>query len=224
MTEVFYTKIDPEMPETELLVKMLSAEKLERYHSLYFDDDRQRMLTGDWLVRSVLAKKLCCTPESIVLSYSSFGKPFLANDHGIYFNLSHSGNYVGAVFSNQEAGIDVEEIRPLKEPFATAGIFMSEREFSFFSDQPEETRQSWFYRIWTAKESFIKTKGKGISEGLQSITIDFSGSRVMAFKNEEPMLAYYFYEIAIDPGYKAFVCACDQFFRYRRVCSLKLAH
>jgi phosphopantetheine--protein transferase-like protein len=90
-------------------------------------------------------------------------------------------------------------------------IFMSEREFSFFSNQPEETRHSWFYRIWTAKESFIKTTGKGISEGLQSITIDFSGSRIMVYKNEKLLPAYYFHEFVIDPFYKACVCGNDPF-------------
>lgn len=197
------------LTETETALTMLSPEKLRRYHSLHFEADRQRLLVGDWLVRSVLAKKLDCKPQSIEFRYNEYGKPYLAEDHEIYFNLSHSGNYVGAVFSDKETGFDIEEIKPLKSPFQVAGVFMSQRELSFFSGQPEENRQLWFYRFWSAKESFIKATGKGISEGLKSVTIDFTGTRILVYKNDEPLPAYYFHEIAVDPRYMAFVCGGD---------------
>ncbi|MCX6246699.1 MAG: 4'-phosphopantetheinyl transferase superfamily protein [Bacteroidetes bacterium] len=212
MTEVVYTRIDAEMPLPEMPGHLngLSSEKLERYHSLHRQDDRKRMLAGDLVLRTTLAKKLRCDPSSVTFLSQRHGKPILAGIKGIHFNLSHSGNYAVAVISSSEAGIDIEEIRTLKEPGKIAEVFMSEKEFACYSNLPEELRQKWFYRIWTAKESYIKQTGNGIFEGLKSVTIDFSGPRILAYKNNKPLSALFFHEIDIDPGYCAFVCSEDQ--------------
>ncbi len=45
------------------------------------------------------------------LRFGEKGKPVLNGKTGIHFNLSHSGTYVAGVFSDEEVGIDVEQIR-----------------------------------------------------------------------------------------------------------------
>lgn len=208
MTEVFYREINPKLslPEMEVLAGMLSPERRQRFYALRLLADRRRLITGDMLLRSALAEKLHCLPGEVAFKYSMYGKPYLTDANGIFFNLSHSGNYAVAVISTEETGIDIEEIRPLKEPLNVARVFMSDQEVLFFSNLPEEDRQSWFYRLWTAKESFIKNTGKGISEGLQSVTIDFSGKRTLVYKDKELLPGFYFHEIHVDPRYATCVC------------------
>jgi 4'-phosphopantetheinyl transferase len=212
MTEVVYTRIDIEkpLPDIQGLLKGFSPEKSERYFSLRHQDDRRRMVAGDILLRTTLARKLSCDPASVTFLYQRHGKPILSGTEGIHFNLSHSGNYAVAVLSSREAGIDIEEIRSVNEPDQIAQVFMSEKEFLSYSALPEERKQTWFYRIWTAKESYIKQTGNGIFEGLKSVTVDFSGSRIMVYKNNKPLPALFFHEIDIDPGYCAFACTTDQ--------------
>ena len=208
VNEVFYSKIDSKLslPEMEVLAEMLSAEKRRRFYSLRNPADRQRLITGDMLVKRVLTEKLHCMPQELNFCSNSDGKPCLMTPNGIFFNLSHSGNYAVAVFSDEETGIDIEEIKPVNDQLKVARVFMSDKEYSLFSVLPEKDRQPWFYRLWTAKESFVKNTGRGVFEGLQSITIDFSGKRIMVYKDEKLLPGYYFQEFSINPRYALFIC------------------
>ena len=49
--------------------------------------------------------------QQMYLRFGEKGKPVLNGKTGIHFNLSHSGRYVAGVFSDEEVGIDVEQIR-----------------------------------------------------------------------------------------------------------------
>ena len=202
----------------EVLAEMLSGEKRQRFYSLRNLADRQRLLAGDIIVRSVVAQKLHCTPEEINFNCNSYGKPYLPDSNGIFFNLSHSGNYTVAVFSDKEVGIDIEEIKPLMERLEIARVFMSDREHSVFSTLPEEEKQSWFYHLWAAKESFIKNTGKGVFEGLQSITVDFSGKRIHVYKNNRLLPGLYIHEVRIDPQFAVYICG----YHAQVTCTLKI--
>ena len=52
------------------------------------------------------------------LWYNENGKPYLAEGQGIYFNLSHSGEYVACAVSGEEVGCDIELISGQKPDIA----------------------------------------------------------------------------------------------------------
>ena len=83
--------------------------------------------------------------------------------NGNYWALSHKPEYVAAVVSKDEVGIDIEEIKPRPESlFARVA-----------SDEEWEIQErSWdtFFRYWTAKEAILKVIGIGIS-GLKTCRI-----------------------------------------------------
>ena len=86
------------------------------------------------------------------------GKPQAEN--GIYFNISHSGNYWCIVFSDSECGIDIELNRPLRAHMSRKILFEGEK---LVDDN--------LIRNWVIKEAYAKMKGVGIGIGFSAINI-----------------------------------------------------
>ena len=85
---------------------------------------------------------------------------------------------------------------------------MSEKEYAAFREKNKEDRVRFFYRIWTAKESFIKNTGEGLSANLQSITLTHGNDRITLHAGDALQPGYFFREYFFDPGYS--VCACSR--------------
>ena len=45
---------------------------------------------------------------------NKYGKPYFEKEN-IYFNLSHSKEYIAAAFYKKEIGIDIQDIKPVSE-------------------------------------------------------------------------------------------------------------
>lgn len=91
---------------------------------------------------------------------SSNKKPFISN--GKSFNISHSGDFVVAAFSDAEIGVDIE-IEKEMEVDSLVSYFHPVEVKQFESS---ENKLSEFYKIWTRKEAFLKAKGIGLIHGL----------------------------------------------------------
>ncbi|MCL6443040.1 MAG: 4'-phosphopantetheinyl transferase superfamily protein [Alicyclobacillus sp.] len=87
------------------------------------------------------------------------------------FNISHSGDWiVCAVSARGRVGIDVEQILPLE--FSTLVHSMSEDERNKLHELPPEEFITFFYKLWTLKESFVKAVGTGFAFSPSRITFD----------------------------------------------------
>lgn len=76
-------------------------------------------------------------------------KPKFKNN-GLYFSISHSGDYVAAAFDEHECGLDIEEMKPRDlEPLSKR----YEKDFHSIED---------FYKFWTEYEAFIKLQSEKI--------------------------------------------------------------
>lgn len=108
---------------------------------------------------------------------SESGKPY-AQNLNIQFNLSHSGKYAAAAFSDKAIGIDIETPRKIN-PGLTKRYF-SEAELKHFETCDKHELE--FLKIWTRKESLLKATGIGISTKLSEIcvlndTVTFNGTK-----------------------------------------------
>lgn len=101
--------------------------------------------------------------EKFSFYYGSNGKPYLKNE-ALYFNISHSGNYVICVTSDAEIGCDVQCIGKYNPRIAER--FFTENERAFL--EKSENQPSDFTRLWALKESVLKKTGEGITGGLDS--------------------------------------------------------
>lgn len=152
------------VPEIMTPLSDRRKEKILRYKQ---PEDRKRSLRAGIMIHENLLRH-GKNPEDITISKN--GRPSI---EGLDFNISHSGKYVIMAISDTEVGCDIEHIRdrnvtPAKKCF-------SENELSWMNESDEPTLS--FYRIWTARESYIKLTGEGILLEFDRYEISFDDEK-----------------------------------------------
>ncbi|MZQ84026.1 4'-phosphopantetheinyl transferase superfamily protein [Paenibacillus sp. 5J-6] len=161
--------LDTVAPLTELL-SYTSEEKRAKLQRFLRKEDVLRGIWADLLVRKVIMADLHLVNSQIRFIHNEYGKPRLHGVADYHFNLSHSGKWVGCLVDSQPVGLDVEHIQPFDE--AIARSFFAEEEYRFIREAPTHLgKQSRFYQVWSAKESYIKALGKGLSLKLDSFSV-----------------------------------------------------
>lgn len=131
-------------------------------------------------------------PKPIDYIYDAHGKPDFAEE-GMHFNLSHSGEYVCLVMDEQPVGVDIQQMRPLKN-YHLAEKYFSEKELSKIETCVNETEKvECFYDIWVKKEAYAKLTGEGIG---QMVGVD----------TEDESLPVCWNEYEAPKGYRLAVC------------------
>lgn len=163
-TEVFFTRLSP-----------YSAEKVssdfEKIKDRFIAIDgarlshRKESLVGKLLLDKVLG--LYGIGEYTV-QYDDGRKPVLECKDKLYFNISHSDDFVVLAVSNEETGCDIQEIRSYNPKVARRNYCENEIKLIESSEDKDDV----FIRLWALKESVLKFTGEGISGGLASY--DFS--------------------------------------------------
>ena len=103
-----------------------------------------------------------------MLEYSCYGKPYLENRVS-YFNLSHAKDYVICATSQEDIGVDIEYIRPLRVGIAER--ILTPEEYEHFIQTDMNEKESELIRLWTMKESIMKLIGCGITKSMKEISI-----------------------------------------------------
>lgn len=152
------------------------------------------------------------------------GKPYFPDQPELHFSISHSGDFWVCAFSACPVGVDIQKhVKKRGESEAEAAsrfLKMAERFF-----HPEEA--AWvseapygrFFRIWTAKESYVKYTGTGIGGDFDRFCLapvtDPSGS---CWEAEQVR----FYSTELLNGYTLSVCfeqqeKTVQFYRFDEI-------
>jgi 4'-phosphopantetheinyl transferase len=114
---------------------------------------RRRYLRAHAALRAILGSVTAAPLEFAVLEK---GKPYLALQPEIRFNLAHSREMaLVAVALDVEVGVDIERVRPLPEYAAIA-----QRYFPEGYTAPTGVRE--FFRHWTRFEALLKAHGAGL--------------------------------------------------------------
>lgn len=152
--------LDDPLENEEFLnqVNEIRRKKIMRYH---MPDDRKRSLAAGIIIKHILNENGLSENS---LSCSENGKP-LAD--GLFFNVSHSGNYVVGVVSDCEVGCDIEKVS--NAPMKVAQHYFSPGESEYINSEPDKDRA--FFTIWTLKESYMKMTGQGLRLALDSFEI-----------------------------------------------------
>ena len=143
-------------------ISTLSADPLA---STLADRAPQGARNASWLAgRTLLARTLSPSPLPDII-YGEQGKPAFAKGHPLWFNLSHSGDDIALLMSDEgEVGCDIEVIRPRQNWQALANAV-----FSITEHEELEEQLSAFWRIWTRKEAIVKQRG---GSAWQIVSID----------------------------------------------------
>lgn len=129
-----------------------------------------------WLAgRTLLARALSPSPLPDIV-FGEQGKPAFVDAHPCWFNLSHSGDDIALLLSNEgEVGCDIEVIRPRDNWQALANAVFSVAEHDELEREAPEAKLSAFWRIWTRKEAIVKQRG-GSAWQIVSIDSTFSSA------------------------------------------------
>jgi 4'-phosphopantetheinyl transferase len=188
---------------------LISNEKRERMKRLLNLCDINRTLIGDLLIRFLVCQKYKISNEEIRFIYNEYGKPFVENFSDFHFNISHSGEWVVCGTANSNVGIDIEKVSEI-EALKLANEFFSDEEFYDISSMNSDEQINYFYDIWTLKESYIKTIGKGLYIPLNSFSIKKESRTLISYKNIPK--DFYFRQYSIEPNYKISACATREEF------------
>lgn len=134
-----------------------------------YPEDASRTLIGEVLARHIISETFHLPNEQIRFTEGRYGKPAAEGLNDFHFNISHSGKWIVCGAGAQPIGVDVEKIKPIN--FDIAKRFFSPSEHDDLMEKDESERLSYFYHLWTMKESFIKQAGKGLSLPLDSFSV-----------------------------------------------------
>jgi 4'-phosphopantetheinyl transferase len=151
-----------------------SPDERARADRFSFPDDRRRFLARRGLLRTLLGGYLGERPEDLRFECDEKGKPRLpAGD--VRFNLSRTGEGVLIGFTRgPEIGVDVEQVMGGYAGEEIAGRFFAPSETAALTALPESSRSEAFFRVWTAKEAYLKARGDGLAYPLDAFAVTVS--------------------------------------------------
>ena len=143
----------------------LDQDRLMRIAEMKREEDKKRSIASSLLLKNYLLQHRKTLND---VKTAPDGKPYV---EGLHFSLSHSGTYAALAVSEEEIGVDIEEIRPYPKKVMKRRFSIGEQAEVIQSIDPDEM----FMRIWTAKEAYLKMTGSGIRTSLVEIDTSVDG-------------------------------------------------
>ncbi len=189
---LYLTTIDMNMTEDILQNRMslLCANRLQKALNCKVKEDRIRSVSAGLLMQKGLeayqrgryAEELPRDENGIPLigiAETEKGKPYFADYPWIKFSIAHSGKMVGCVFADAEVGLDIQEKRACNHEKLIRRFHEKEQK-KYYSLSGEDA-ETYFFRLWAAKEAYVKYTGYGLSEDFSSFYVDLEEGTV--YKN-----------------------------------------
>jgi 4'-phosphopantetheinyl transferase len=172
----------PAQVNDEALLKryeaLLGEQELSSYTQLVSSDHRREYLISQAFLRDVLSYYSQWEPARFEFVRNPSGKPGLLHAEGelanLHFNLSHSVDLMACVVSRAgKVGVDVEPLQVDNPMVGMAEQYFSQREVDSLQGLDAAEQSLRFSQIWTLKEAFIKARGEGLSQPLDSFSFEF---------------------------------------------------
>jgi 4'-phosphopantetheinyl transferase len=167
------------------LAGTLSEAELVRAERFRFPHLRRRFAAGRGALRAILARYLSVEPRQLLFTYSSHGKPSLADPLcNIQFNVSHSNDLmVAAICREWPIGVDIEKEDLKFGAMDIAQRFFCRREWDEIARKSNEDGLRVFFQFWTAKEAVLKATSLGLSLELSKLEIGLTPLRILAIED-----------------------------------------
>jgi len=201
---IYLSKIDLSLSRDTYngLLQIISKENREKCSRFRLREDALRTLYGELILRHVLIQLFSLKNEEIVILKGDEGKPYV-KDLPIHFNISHAGDFVVCAFSEQEVGIDIEQIKVIDLDLAKSYFCQCEYEDLFAKNVSH--RLEYFFSLWTLKESYMKWLGNGMSIPLDSFCFKVADDEISLVDVNRKMRPF-FKQFPID-GYQLSLCS-----------------
>jgi 4'-phosphopantetheinyl transferase len=127
-------------------------------------------IINDFLLRELFYKNYGFRYGKNEIVINDFGKPFFRENCGYHFNFSHSDEYAVIALGEIFVGVDIEKIEAFN--IKTKSLFVADQDYL----SECKTKMS-LCLLWTAKESYCKAVGYGLSVPPKDVHIIKEGSR-----------------------------------------------
>lgn len=169
--------------EQEKLLDLLDPDRKQRTMRIKCNEDRLRSIGAGLLLQFAFISYGYTKDEwrRAIHKRSQCGKPSLENYPEFHFSISHSGNWVVCGVHCEEIGLDIQRKKDIDQKIAKR--FFAEEEYIKIQDQPANAlKAELFYKMWTAKESYVKLVGTSIATGLTEYICDVDNNRIFDTK------------------------------------------
>ncbi len=131
-------------------LNILDKNKIDK---LINTNDKKLAILSKYLLKTILSQKYHLDYNNIY--YNENSKPLIK---GIYFNISHSNDYVVVVFSSNKIGIDIEKVREVN--LNIINYFCNDKEKDYILKT--DNKYKCLFKIYTFKEAYIKMLGNNL--------------------------------------------------------------
>jgi 4'-phosphopantetheinyl transferase len=172
--DIWVVPLSSSTEESAELDNVLSSDERRRGTHFRFVRDAARFRQCRAALRIGLSRYLDQPASELVFTTGVFGKPRLAGESRLRFNLAHSEDLAVMAFTTiGEVGIDLEAVTQTEIPIESiATAFFTPEEAALVRQQRTMDAQArTFFRLWTRKEAVLKAAGYGLSSPLDSIDV-----------------------------------------------------
>lgn len=147
---------------------ILRADETARANRYVQAKDGNRFIVSRGALRHILGMYLSRPPASIELVEGINKKPQIFNpaNSGLYYNVSHSGDWILIAVARSEIGVDIEFINPAFDFNDVMPDIFEPAEIAFVDQVNHAGR---FFMLWTRKEALVKATGQGLDENFKAI-------------------------------------------------------
>ena len=195
-------QVDLDAPPTPAFVACLSDAEWARASRFVFQRDRERFVAAHAALRQVISMWTGISAALLEFDQGEFGKPSLAGQAELRFNLSHSQSAaLIAVVEGNDVGVDIEVLRPMPDALELASTCFTADEIRSLQALPGAARDHAFLVGWTRKEACVKSLGLGLSADLHALDVGLeTTSRRVHYHTEDRNQSMRVMSIPLGPG------------------------
>lgn len=170
----------------------LTKERIDKIEKNMFADDKKRSVISGLMINAIVEGReegivdadALTDYKTAITKEGKHGKPFF-EDSDIYFNVSHSGEYVACAYGDKEVGVDIQKNKELKDNLVKR-----------ISHEKDDTVNP--LAIWVIKESYVKLLGQGLSFDMRRCYIDFEKNMVIDMSGANKNASFELHKISED--------------------------
>lgn len=169
---IFYMRFDTSVSnlKKDLYMQFLSDERKRRVHQKKSSEAAMKCMQTGLFLRYGLEQTGYGNFYHDILIRED-GKPEIAGNP-VYFNLSHSGEYVVLVIADCVCGIDIQEPVMAKESLIKHVLHENEYRVIRTCDETDmDERSKILTQFWCLKEAYLKYTGEGIRFAMSGLDL-----------------------------------------------------
>lgn len=141
----------------------LNKNQIEIMFKYKKENDRINYAATKAIVNMLFSKIEKLKYQEIRWQCGKYNKPYIENKGKIKFNISHTIECSIVTFSRNNIGVDIENLK--------RNIDYSEIKNNFFMNSEKILTLNDFYKHWVSKEAYLKYKGVGLTQSLESVEV-----------------------------------------------------